>query len=176
MEYELWPDEVDNYEMFAIEFDDEWYRVSIESNGKGGSVEVSIEDSIYFRFNLSKLNEISFVWFFFIIKKVRYIDTGARQPVLFAQLYRLPAQFIQVPVMVVCCGLDNIRPIGSKFTIASAKKFVEIVENEKLFATVLKIEEVVSIKAFTLSYIIPWMTFKIKKMFLFLITEVEGFG
>lgn len=77
--------------------------------------------------------------------KTRFIDYGSLDVIKLDNVRRLAARFKRLPAMAICCALGNIRPIGAKFTAASAERLLEMTNDVVLYATVLKIEGSVSL-------------------------------
>lgn len=84
---------------------------------------------------------------------------------------QLVKQFWKVPIAAICCALGNIKPVGKTFSTASADKFIDLVEGEKMFARILHIDSTVSIVLWKSSDLIKMLFFQ--ELF-FLLLEIEG--
>lgn len=80
---------------------------------------------------------------FFI--KVSLIDYGSCEIINISQLRKLPKQFWKTPKAALCCALANIRPTGKEFTAASADALVDLADGQKMFAKILRIDNIVSV-------------------------------
>lgn len=83
--------------------------------------------------------------FFLLELQYSFIDFGTRDTVNLEKLRRLDKQFYKIPKAAVCCGLGYIKPIGTSFSTQSANDFVNMVEDEKVYAKILHIDHSVSI-------------------------------
>lgn len=61
----------------------------------------------------------------------------------------LVKQFWKYPKAAVCCALGDIKPIGKTFSTLSAEIFENLVDGQKLFARITKIDSSVSFDNYT---------------------------
>lgn len=76
--------------------------------------------------------------------QVSFIDYGSRDIVNISKMRHLTQQFQKTAKAAVCCALGNIKPIGKAFSTASADTLINLVDGEKMWARIFKIDTDVS--------------------------------